>query len=66
MLGDYVERIYSIELKMKDTTDAAFASHFDLHVHLEIALMDDWKQKLTTKETIHLPNILFIIMYSNI
>ena len=65
MLGDYVERIYSIGLKMKDTTDAAFASHFDLH--LEIALMDDWKQKLTTKETIHLPNILsFIIMYSNI
>ena len=34
--GDYVERIYSIELEIKDTTDTVTsASYLDLHLEMD-------------------------------
>ena len=36
MFGDFVDRIYPIELKIKDTTDTdRSASHFDLHLEID-------------------------------
>ena len=34
--GDFVDRIYPIELEIKDTTDTdRFASYFDLHLEID-------------------------------
>ena len=36
MLGDFVDRIYPIELEIKDTTDTdRFASYLDLHLEID-------------------------------
>jgi hypothetical protein len=49
--GDFVDRIYSIELEIKDTTDTyRSASYLDLH--LEIDSEGRLRMKLTTKEMI--------------
>jgi len=34
-LGDFVDRIYPIELEIKDTTDTATASYIDLHREID-------------------------------
>ena len=45
--GDFVDRIYPIELEIKDTTDTdRFASYLDLHLEI------DSERDFTTKEMI--------------
>ena len=49
--GDFVDRIFPIELEIKDTTDTyRSASYLDLH--LEIDSEGRLRMKLTTKEMI--------------
>ena len=49
--GDFLDRIYPIELEIKDTTDTdRSASYLDLH--LEIDSEDGYERKFTTKEMI--------------
>jgi hypothetical protein len=48
---DFVDRIYPIELEIKDTTDTdRSASYLDLH--LEIDSEGEYERKFTTKEMI--------------
>ena len=50
--GDYVERIYPIELEIKDTTDTVkSASYLDLYLEIDEGRL---KTKFTTKEMIQL------------
>ena len=48
--GDFADRIYLIELEIKDTTDTMSVSYFDLH--LEIDNEDLSERNFTTKEMI--------------
>ena len=51
MFGDFVDRIYHIELEIKDTTDTAKSSSY-LDLQLEIGSDGQLKRNFTTKETI--------------
>ena len=50
-LGDFVDRIYPIELEIKDTTDTATASYLEIH-------SEDW---LRTNDHGYVPSIVIII-----
>jgi hypothetical protein len=60
-LGDFVDRIYPIELEIKDTTDRdRSASYLDLH------LDNDSEGRLRTKLYDNFPIVNFPFIYSNI
>ena len=49
-LGDFIDRIYPIELEIKDTTDTdRSSSYLDLHLETD---SEGWKWTFTTKEMI--------------
>jgi hypothetical protein len=64
--GDFVDRIYPIELEIKDTTDAdRFASYLDLH--LEIDSEGRLRTKLYDKrDDFNFPIVNFPFIYSTI
>lgn len=49
--GDKVERVYPIELEIKDTTNTDTSVSF-LDLHLDIDMIVRWKQKRISKEVI--------------
>ena len=65
-LGDFVDRIYLIELEIKDTTDIdRSASYLDLH--LEIDSDGRLRTKLyDNRDDFNLPLVKFPLIYSNI
>jgi hypothetical protein len=59
--GDFVDRIYPIELKIKDTTDTdRSASYLDLHLEI------DSEGRLRTKLYDNFPIVNFPFIYSTI
>ena len=64
--GDFVDRIYPIELQIKDTTDTARLASY-LYLHLEIDNEDHLKTKRYDKRNdINFPIVNFPFICSNI
>jgi hypothetical protein len=64
--GDYVHRIYPIELEIKDTTDT-YGSASYLDIHLEIVSEGLLRTKLYDKrDDFNFPIVNFPFIYSNI
>jgi hypothetical protein len=64
--GDFVDRIYPIELKIKDTTDTAYSTVY-LDLHLEIDSQERLRTKLNDKrDDFNLPIVNFPFTCSNI